>query len=53
MSVTGTIVDYAENQNIDLLVVGSNGRSGFKKLLLGSIASIIVIYATCPVLVIK
>jgi nucleotide-binding universal stress UspA family protein len=27
MSVAGTIVDYAENQNIDLIVVGSRGRS--------------------------
>lgn len=53
MSVTGTIVDYAENQNIDLIVVGSRGRSGFKKLLLGSDTSPIVTYATCPVLVIK
>ena len=53
MSVAGTIVDYAENQNIDLIVVGSRGRSGFKKLLLGSIASAVVTYATCPVLVIK
>jgi nucleotide-binding universal stress UspA family protein len=27
MSVAGTMVDYAENQNIDLIVVGSRGRS--------------------------
>jgi nucleotide-binding universal stress UspA family protein len=53
MSVAGTIVDYAENQNIDLIVVGSRGRSGFTKLLLGSVASKIVTYATCPVLVTK
>jgi nucleotide-binding universal stress UspA family protein len=53
MSVAGTIVDYAENQNIDLIVVGSRGRSGFTKLLLGSVASEVVTYATSPVLVTK
>ena len=53
MSVPDTIIDYAENQNIDLIVVGSRGRSDFKKLLLGSVASTIVTYATCPVLVTK
>jgi nucleotide-binding universal stress UspA family protein len=53
MSVPGAIIDYAENQNIDLIVIGTRGRSGFKKLLLGSVASTVVTYATCPVLVTK
>ena len=53
MSVAGTIVEFAENQNMDLIVVGSRGRSGFTKLLLGSVASRIVTYALCPVLVVK
>jgi nucleotide-binding universal stress UspA family protein len=53
MSVAGSIVDYAENQDIDLIVVGSRGRSGFAMLLLGSVASRVVTYALCPVLVIK
>jgi nucleotide-binding universal stress UspA family protein len=53
MSVAGTIVDYAESQNIDLIVVGSRGRSGFTKLLLGSVTSTVITYATCPVLVTK
>jgi nucleotide-binding universal stress UspA family protein len=53
ISVEGTIVDYAENENIDLIVIGTRGRSGFKKMLLGSVASKVVTYATCPVLVIK
>jgi nucleotide-binding universal stress UspA family protein len=53
MSVEGTIVDYAEQENIDLIVVGTKGRSGFTKLLLGSVASKVVTYAHCPVLVVK
>ena len=52
-SVVAEIVSYAENNNIDLIVIGTRGRSGFKKLLLGSVASGIVTYAHCPVLVIK
>jgi nucleotide-binding universal stress UspA family protein len=47
------ILEYAEEQKIDLIVVGSRGRTGFKKLLLGSIASSIVTYAHCPVTVVK
>ena len=52
-SVVAAIVDYAEHENVDLIVIGSRGRSGFKKLLLGSTASGVVTYATCPVLVVK
>lgn len=52
-SIVGAIVDYAERENIDLIVVGSRGLSGFKKLLLGSIASGVVTYAHCPVMVVK
>jgi nucleotide-binding universal stress UspA family protein len=52
-SVVGAIVDYAEHENVDLIVIGSRGRSGFKKLLLGSTASGVVTYASCPVLVVK
>jgi nucleotide-binding universal stress UspA family protein len=47
------LLEYAEEKNIDLIVVGTRGRSGFKKLLLGSIASSVVTYAHCPVLVVK
>lgn len=47
------ILEYAEEHNIDLIVVGTRGRRGFKRLLLGSTASSIVTYAHCPVLVIK
>ena len=47
------ILEYAEEQKIDLIVVGTKGRTGFKKLMLGSIASSIVTYAHCPVLVVR
>lgn len=39
------ILEYAEEQKIDLIVVGTRGRTGFKKLMLGSIASSIITYA--------
>jgi nucleotide-binding universal stress UspA family protein len=51
--IAGEIVDYAEQQNVDLVVVGSKGRSGFKKALLGSVALGVVTYAHCPVMVVK
>ncbi len=52
-SAVSTMLDYVEEQKIDLIVVGTRGRSGIKKMLLGSIASGLVTYAACPVLVVK
>jgi nucleotide-binding universal stress UspA family protein len=40
------IVEYAENKNIDLIVVGTRGRSDFRKLLLGSVASSVIDFRT-------
>jgi nucleotide-binding universal stress UspA family protein len=51
--IVGEIVDYAERENIDLIVIGTRGRTGLKKMLLGTVASGVVTYATCPVLVVK
>ena len=34
-SAASTIVDYAESKNVDLLVIGSKGRTGLKKMLVG------------------
>jgi nucleotide-binding universal stress UspA family protein len=48
-----SILDYAEDKDVDLIVVGTRGRSGIKKLLLGSTASGIVTYSSCPVTVVK
>lgn len=52
-SAVPAIVDYADRNKVDLIVVGTRGRSGFTKLLLGSVASGVVTYASCPVMVIK
>jgi nucleotide-binding universal stress UspA family protein len=53
VTVYGEIIQYAGQENIDLIVIGTRGRSGVKKLLLGSTASGVVTYADCPVLVTK
>jgi len=52
-SVVKEIVEYAEKMNVDMIVIGSKGKSGFKKLLMGSVASGVVTYSHCPVLVVK
>jgi nucleotide-binding universal stress UspA family protein len=53
MSVEAAVVEYAESEGVDLIVIGTRGNSGIKNMLLGSIASGIVKYATCPVMVVK
>jgi nucleotide-binding universal stress UspA family protein len=52
-SIASTIVEFAENEKVDLIVVGTRGASGVKRMLLGSVASGVVTYAHCPVLVVK
>lgn len=47
------IMDYARRANVDLIVVGTHGRTGVKKMLLGSVATDVVTYAHCPVLVVR
>jgi nucleotide-binding universal stress UspA family protein len=52
-SAATTIMEYAESENIDLIIIGSKGRTSFKKLLLGSVSSDIIKNAHCAVLVIR
>ena len=52
-SVATTIMEYAESENVDLIIVGSRGRTSFKKLLLGSVSSNVIKNAHCAVLVIR
>jgi nucleotide-binding universal stress UspA family protein len=52
-SITQAITDYIVKEKVDLMVVGSRGLSGFKKLLLGSVSSGVASHATCSVLIVK
>ena len=52
-SITDSLVSYAESHNVDLIVIGSRGLGGFKKLLLGSVASGVSQHSKCPVLIVK
>jgi nucleotide-binding universal stress UspA family protein len=52
-SVVKEIVEYAEEHQIDLIVIGTRGISGIKKMLLGSTASGVLSYGQCPVLIVK
>jgi nucleotide-binding universal stress UspA family protein len=47
------ITDFAKDNGVDLIVMGSLGKSGIEKLLLGSVASRVIRHAPCPVLVVK
>ena len=46
-----TIVDMARDQHVDLIVMGTHGRTGVHHLLMGSVAEKVVRLAPCPVLV--
>lgn len=52
-SIVKEIIEYSERENIDLIVIGTRGRTGFKKLFLGSVASGVLNFAHCPVLVVR
>ena len=47
------IVLMANHFDIDLIIIGSHGRGGISRLLVGSTAERVVEHAPCPVLVVK
>ena len=47
------IIRLAESENIDLIVMGTHGRRGLSRLLMGSVAEAVVRAAPCPVLTVK
>jgi nucleotide-binding universal stress UspA family protein len=47
------IIDMAEAEQVDLIVMATAGRTGFSRLIMGSIAERVVRTASCPVLTIR
>ncbi len=47
------IVRAAEDEQVDLIVMGTYGRSGLSRLLLGSVADRVVRTAPCPVVTVR
>jgi len=47
------ILKFAEREHVDLIVMGSHGRTGLSRLLMGSIAEGVMRKALCPVLIVK
>ena len=52
-SVIGSIIDYATSRDVDLIVIGTRGRTGLKRFLMGSVANGVVQHAHCPVLLVR
>jgi len=52
-SAADSIVNYAEGKKVDLIVMGTKGRTGLKRFLLGSVAAGVVAHASCSVLVVR
>lgn len=50
-SVVEALVEFAANKKANLIVTGTRGMTGFKKLILGSVSSGLVNHAHCPVLI--
>jgi nucleotide-binding universal stress UspA family protein len=47
------LIEEAKKERADLIVVGSHGRTGLEKLVMGSVASHVVTHAPCSVLVVR
>ena len=52
-SIVGEIIEFADKEKVDLIILGTRGRTGFKKLLLGSVAEGVVTHSSCPVMLVR
>ncbi len=51
--ISSEIVNYASENNVDMIVMSSHGRRGISKLLLGSVTDKVIRIASCPVMAVK
>ena len=47
------IIEFAEQQGTDLIVMGTHGRQGIKRYWMGSVAEAVVRRASCPVMTVR
>ena len=52
-SVPDAIIQFASEADVDLIVMGTKGKTGIKRFLLGSVTESVVHHAHCPVLVVR
>ena len=52
-SASNQIIAFSNSNKIDLIVIGSHGRGGFNKFLLGSVSNEVSQMAKCPVMIVK
>ncbi len=52
-SIVDAIINYASHNSMDLIIMGTKGRTGIARFLLGSVANGVVQHAHCPVLLVR
>jgi nucleotide-binding universal stress UspA family protein len=52
-SVPRNLIKAAEADNVDLIILGDSGRSGFSKISLGTVAETVMRLSSCPVLIVR
>jgi nucleotide-binding universal stress UspA family protein len=53
VSIPDAIIDFAEDENIDLIIMGSRGLSASTRIKLGSVATQVIKYSPCSVYLVK
>ncbi len=52
-SITDSIINYASDKSIDIIILGTKGRTGLQRVLLGSVANGVLHHSHCAVLIVR